>query len=487
MNPITVYQPQVQVHLHKTIGRKTTNGRDATSQRFQASADRAVIDLTPFLGETGVVQTSKSVSEPAGGWQVTLADKALQTAGSLESLYGLIEPMDMVEIRMRHAAPTAPGLVPITMRGFVTEVRRSEAMGGDGRPQRAVIITGQDYGKVWQIIQINYFAGYLMGQSYISNFKLFEQFGVGYETTLSPASFVRQVVEKILNDYLGTLMPKNSTLPRSVKTDAIVVKGGSISPGIQSQEGTIFELLRSYGDVGPWNELFMEDREDGVYCVYRPNPYLDLTTGEMIVGKDEVAIIPDFVDIPATDVVAMNVSRSDANVANFFWVDSPRFNLVTDSVQRQAAAAAGDPTVVLKDYPNSDSKLYGLRVMRVATQQGDAAMKTHNTGGKAADVSALGSAALSWIDDRRRTLVSANRDNVLMERGSIRLRGNEKLKAGKYIRLRRGSFSALYYITQVEHEFVPFGGYFTNVSVDRGTGFVERIKAGGSPYLAELS
>lgn len=483
MNPITVYQPEVQVSLHKTIGRKTTNGRDATSLRFQASAEKMVIDLTPFIGEAGLVQTSKGIAEPAGGWQVTLADRALESVGSYESLYGLIEPMDMVEIRMRHGVATAAGRPPVVMRGFVTEVRRSESMNGDGRPQRAVVIGGQDYGKVWQIIQINYFAGYLLGKTYITDFKLFEQFGTGYETTLSPAKFFEQVVTKIINPYLDEMLPKNSVLPRSLGVD-IKVKGATISPGIQAQEGTIYELLRAFGDVGPWNELFVEDREDGVYCVYRPNPFVDITTGEKIQAD---APDPEYVDIDAADIVSINVSRSDANVANFYWVDSPRFNLITDIYRRQAAAAASDPTVVLKDYPNSDVKLYGIRVMRVATQQGGTDMKTHNTGGKASDVQSLEKSVGGWIDGRRRVLVETNRDNVLMERGSLRLRGNEDLRAGRYLRVTRGSFVATYYITQVEHEFIPFGGFFSSVTVDRGTGFVERIRRGGSPYLAELS
>lgn len=484
MKPVIVYQPQIQVFLHKTIGRKTTNGKDAVSSRFQASADRKVIDLAPFIGEAGAVRTSKGINSPAGGFSLVLADRALQTVGSLESLYGLIEPMDMVEIRMQHG-PSSAGVVrpAIVMRGFVTSVTRTETMGAEGRPQRAVVVNGQDFGKVWQIIQINYFAGYLVGQNYITGFKLFEQYGVGYQTTMKPGDFVKQVVEKIINPYLDGLMPKDSTLPRSVTTD-IAVKQGTVSPGIQTQEGTIYELLRQFSDVGPWNELFMEDREDGVFCVYRPNPHMDITTGEKI---QEDAPDPVYVDVDHVDVVSISVSRSDENVANFYWVDAPRFNLVTDVYRRQAAAAENDPTVVLKDYPNADAKLYGNRVMRVSTQQGGTTMETHNTGGKAAEVKKLEKSAGDWIDSRRKILVAANKDNILMESGTIRLRGNEALRAGRYLRLRRGDFEATYYITQADHDFVPFGTFITTVSVDRGTGFVKRITRGGSPYLAELS
>lgn len=483
MKPITVYQPELQVILHKTVIRRTTNGKDATSQRFQGTASERTIDLAQFLGEAGSVQVTKGVSEPAGGWQVTLADRALQSGGTYESLYGLVEPMDMVEIRMRHGTPTTAGRLPIVMRGFVTDVRRSEGMGNDGRPQRAVVLSGQDYGKVWQIIQINYFAGYLVGQSLLTDFKLFEQFGIGYETTLPAEKFLEDVIYKVVNPYLDRMLPSNSVLPRSIQVDSWV-KGGTVSPGIQAQEGTIYELLRSFGDVGPWNELFMEDRDDGVYCVYRPNPYVDITTGELI-QKD--APDPVFVDVDAVDVMAMSVSRSDANVANFYWVDSARFNLATDVYRRQNAEASQDPTVVLRDYPNSDAKLYGIRLMRVSTQQGGSDMTTHNTGGKAAGVEAMEKSFAGWADGRRRVLVESNRDNVLMESGSIRMRGREDLKPGRYLRITRGDFVATYYVNQVDHEFVPFVGFFTNVAVSRGTGFVRRITRGGSPYLSELA
>lgn len=483
VKPIRVYQPEVQVLLHKTITRRTTTGRDATSQRFQGSADKSVIDLLPFVGEAGSVHVAKSVSEPAGGWQVTLADRALENRGTYESVYGLVEPMDMIEIRMRHGTAATAGRVPVVMRGFVTEVRRTEAMGNDGKPTRAVVISGQDYGKIWQIIKIDYFAGYLLGESLLTSFKLFEVFRVGADTTLPPSVFLEQVVNDIINPYLDKLMPANSLLPRSIQTDSWV-KGGTVSPGLQTRQGTMYELLRVFGDVGAWNELYIEDREDSVQCVYRPNPYMDLGTGELIQAD---APTPIYVDVDDVDVMAVSVSRSDANVANFYWVDSVRFNLITESYARQFGLAAGNPTVVQDKYPNSMLSLYGIRLLRLQTEQGGSDMTTHNTGGDAKTRDALEKSAAGWMDGRRRILLESNRDNVLIEHGTIRMRGNENLRAGRYLRLTRGDFVATYYIVQVEHEYVPFVGFFTTVQVDRGTGFLRRIAAGGSPYLAELS
>lgn len=478
-----VYRPEIQVSLHKTITRRTVNGVVGTSERFQESVQNSVIDLTPFLGDAGSVNTNKSLAAPAGDWTVTLADKALQRRGSLESLYGLIEPMDMVEIRMRHGAAQSAGQMTVVMRGFVTQVRRAESMGADGRPQRAVVIAGHDYGKIWEIIQINFAAGLLLGKGLVTNFQLFEQYGEFFETTLSTRKFFNTVVDKVINPYLAELMPTNSVLPRQIVADA-QLDGGSVSTGIQTQQGSIFNLVRTFCDVGAWNELYIEDRDDGVYCVLRPNPYFHLTTGELIQPNDR---LPVFVEVDSVDLVSISVSRSDADVANFYWVDGARFQMVDGQMQRlNTLSAANDPSVVLTSYGNSKSSLYGIRLMRVETMQGDPEMSTHNTGAKAKEAAEIERQVALWTDRRRADLVAQNRDNVLLERGTIRLRGNEALKVGRYLWLRRGSTEATYYITAVSHEYLPLGGFTTTLQVDRGTGFADRITKGGSPYLSEL-
>lgn len=83
-----------------------------------------------------------------------------------------------------------------------------------------------------------------------------------------------------------------------------------------------------------------------------------------------------------------------------------------------------------------------------------------------------------------------NRDNVVAESGSMRLRGNENIRAGSYVQVAYGNgLQSLYYAHSVTHVFEPFGNYFTEVEFDRGTNFVDRLAAtqsGASPYLAEM-
>lgn len=480
---IRIYQPDVQAWLHKTIQRKTTNGSDAVSQRFQGRAQDQKIDLRPFLGDGAGVQTSKSLRDPAGGFTIVLVDKPDGSAMSYESLYGLVEPMDMIEIRARHGTPGDPSQAPVLMRGFVTNVARGESVDSEGRPQRRVIVSGQDFGKIWQILRISYHAGYLVGESFISGFNLFEQYGVEAKTVMGSKEFFEAVLSKIINPFLDRMLPANTSMPRTIQPDCSV-STGTVSPAIQTQQGSIYQLLQYFGDVGPWNELFIEDRDDGVFAVYRPNPYMDATTGKLI-QKD--APEPVYVDVPAVDVQAINVSRSDMDVANYFWVSSPRFNLVNQTYQKQEASASGDKTVILKDYENSSANLYGIRLMELETQQGATSSTSHGTGAKADQASQNQLSEVDWMAERRRIVSDSNKDNILFERGSMRLRGNEELKAGRYLRLKRGEFTAIYYIVRVEHEYQPYYGFFSTVELERGTGFVERIRRERSPYMAELT
>ena len=170
--------PRITVRLFKTIARKTIDGQSAVSVRYEEKDE--YIDLTPYLNIGSSVRTSKSVREPAGGFVITFADKPQKQFWSedLETIYGLVEPMDVVEIRMWGGTGAAPaGDYPIVMRGYVSDVRRAQTVGQDGKPQRQVVISGQDYGKIWQVFQVIHLTAYIESKGLLTNFQLFEMFG----------------------------------------------------------------------------------------------------------------------------------------------------------------------------------------------------------------------------------------------------------------------------------------------------------------------
>ena len=490
--------PQITLHLYKTIARKTVDGQSAVSARYRGKSD--YIDLTPFLNDASSVRTSKSIREPAGAFSINFADKPqTEMAGSaLESIYGLVEPMDMVEIRMWNGIGSRPAKLPIKMRGFVTSVQRNQTMGQDGRPLRQVIITGHDYGKIWQMFQVIALTAYAERQSLLTNFGLWEMFGVQAANTMPAAEFVRTMIKKVINPFIKNFMPENSPMPKEIQTgDSISVKHGVVNNSYQNMQGSIYDILKFHGDVGVWNELYVEDREDGVHCVYRPVPALHLTKPEG--AKDRLiqddAVMPPVVLIPGEYIASMPAERTDANVANFYWVNNSRFDLIDDMQRKLASIPKDDGKVSIKEYPNSAVKYYATRPMYAETQQGGDEVKNMGSGQDKDSQEKRSTLQESWIDNRRRLMVEMNRDNVVFERGAafikggpMRPDGGECMKAGDYAKFQTGRIEYLAYVTQIDDEFLPFQSYTTTIVYERGEGFVTRARMEGgiqSPWLAE--
>lgn len=485
---IQLYVPDVRVILFKTIGRQTVDGQTPVSQRVLDT--NKTIDLTPYLGDGGGLRVSKSVRDPAGGFVLTFPDQPYIQGGSLESLYGLIEPMDLVVIQMRHNLPGASSgnspTPPVYMRGFVSEISRAESMSNDGKPMRTVTIGGQCYGKLWQIAQVKFLPGYVVGENYLSSFKLFERFGVGFKTSMTASEFITEVVNSIMNPFLTGLMPPNSHNPKEFKLDVSVANGVVDVGGAQNQQGTLYSLMSYFGDVGAFNELFIESREDGEYVVYRPTPFRDINGN--VIQTDAPNLTP--IDIPAADVISLNVKRSDANVANYYWCRAPRFELVDDLFSRQWAIGADPATVDLGKYPNSAEQFYGMRVLESETQQGGNDVTTMSSGQPAAQQATRGASMANWINNRRAVVVAQSKDIVLLENGTARIRANENIKPGCYVRVIKGAFSSVFYVPEVDLDYIPYQGLYMTLKLERGDGFVKRLKAGAgvqSPANAEMS
>jgi hypothetical protein len=498
-------KPGLTLTLIKNVSRATLDGKTPVASRYAGSTPR--IDLTPYIGEHNGVRVSKSVREPAGSFSITLTDQ-LYYAGTTvvaqghtsygDSLYALIEPMDSIEIRITgNAYKSATGPTqqpPMMMRGFVSRVEISESMGADGKPQRTIIVSGQDFGKILQMIQIFHMPGIPASDaSYMTEFPFYAQFGQT-NNIRAASEFVQGVFDEVVNPYIQTLLDDTDA---GIATD-IIETGGQVSPyGVGGWNGgTIYSLFMSLGDIGPWNEMFIEDREDGPYVVYRPNPFYAVNNTPLFDFPDGKFPVTNIVD--RADIVSISAARTDANVANYFWVDCPRYNLNYEptlrafAVQSAQQSPADSQTMgpYVTGYPNVDPKLYGQRKMTDQTNQGGAD-ETNNGNGTPKGDKRLENKGflLDWIKQRRIDLIAQNKDNIVFETGSMRLKGNETIKAGTYIGYQAGDVLCFYYVVSVEHDYAPFGNYFTCVQYERGTGFIARMQqnAGSqSPYLAEM-
>ncbi|MDR2875417.1 MAG: hypothetical protein LBV44_05755 [Methylobacillus sp.] len=501
---VKMYTPSIRVTLHKLV-RPTLQGKAVISERFTGT--ESTIDLTPFLADGYPVHTSKSVRDDAGSFSISLADKPHISGGgrSFESLYGLVRPMDMIEIRFSHD-PHSPNDIPLIMRGFVSGITRSETMGMDGVPHRTVTVNGDDFGKLWRMMQIVFLPNYVVGQGLLGNLETFLDFNSGMPIGFTGGMLLMSITRKVLNPYLAGIMPENGANNlKEFKLDIQSHHGTAHQIALQNEQGNVYDMLRRHIDVGIWNELFVEDREDGVYIVYRPNPAKDIAGNliyNAVYGEDkwlpddrEKALnpfrAPEIIDVYDTDLISLQLTCNDAGVANYFWVRAHRSEMVENqfSMELGLLEQDGDNNVDLRDYPNSSAHIHGIRIMYGNTEQGGDDMTSFHSGQTEDELNHNRVETMRWIGSRRKFMVEQNKDNVLFEQGMMRVRGDDKLKAGRYIRLHRGSFTAEYYLVAVEHEYLPFGGFFSTLHVERGTGFIERIKRGGgadSPYMAEM-
>jgi len=467
--PIRTHHPDISVVLTKTIERK--NG---VSPRYKGLPRK--LELKPYISETGSVVTHKSKRESSGTFTLTLTAEPVPEAG--DSLYGLIEPMDHIEIRMaRDSYKYAGGLLPIVMRGFVSNISLSEGMNDDGIPYRHITVTGHDYGKLLDIFQVFFEKNYLLGQDVLTHFKLFLNNGVGYRP-MGASEFVSTIVDKIVSPSYEKMRSDNSAV-EDIQVNASV-KNGVVAPhGAAGAEGTLWSLMKRFSDVY-WNELFIEDTEEGVFLTYRPMPLRDLDDNYILEGAED----PGSISISNDDIVTRELSREDNKVANYYWVSSPRSDIHNTGTLRILSLQGGSESYFLQNYQNSLPDVYGLRKMEVETDQGDTSQVTGDKNIPADEAKKVAEATALWVTKRREDLIKMHRDNVVYESGSFTFKGDESAKVGKYLKVDYGAYQAEHYIISIDHKFEPFRQFVTTAQIERGTGFLERSRQ-EAPYLDE--
>ena len=471
---ITVNRPILSVMLYKTVT------RDQSLKALRYSVGPNPIDLDHFLSDESSVSVSRKINAPAGSFSITVSDVGYKYASDIDSLYGLVEPMDIIQIRMCQNVQEYQGDVwPLVMRCVVSEVRRDETIGSDGKPKRTVVIAGQDWGKFLQINQIKYIKGMADNKDWLSEYTmaLINDIATGVYT----AAEIITKTTKIANIFLKKFEDDN-IVPFLVDTsgadpvDKVMIQGWPSFP-----RGVMWEFYQNYGDLGPFYELFIDDTEEGPKLIYRKPPFLALDGG-ILASIYGVSI--DVINIPPDHIMRLSVSRGDADVANWFWVEATRSAMVGET-DLKLLALSGAPANTNVETPNNQAKLYGTRTTEVKSTHGYMAQ-----GGKKDQVDKSVASDMEYMAIKRGRLAQANVDNALLESGTMVLKGNEKIKVGSYIFVLRGEFHAMYYVESVTHTFNPFRSFTTTVQFIRGTGFIARSGGGlndaTNSYLQEI-
>ena len=466
---VKAYLPKVKVTLIKVVQRDRNRPKPATGPD-------SIIDLTPYLAEGSVVTFSRGVNQPAGVFSIDFPDQMMPQ--SRDTLYSMVEPMDIIEIRMAREPHKYPSGLPVVFRGFVSLIKRNEKMSG-GKPQRRVVISGRDWGGILQAIQIFYAKDYAFGEIMLNTFPMFTKYGLDFEYLL-PAKFVSEIVEKIVNPWLDGLWMASS-LEQGLRLEPkTTVTQGRVGPnGIQSYEGNIWDFLSRWTDL-TWNELIFDDDDGGSYLRYRAKPYRDIETGKLVMSD---AVEPDRVEMGADAVVSLNVERNIERVFNYFHVEAPQASL--NSVDLINVHSMQKGTIFVTDDLNTDPNIYGLRKVT------DQSMMTHEKnrfgrdGESYEDAKEFAKWHNDWLGSRRDDLKGMRKDASVLESGSMTLRGDERIKPGVYIEIERGAVRAEYYPQNVTHTFEVLGAYITEVEFIRGTGFIDRLETPN--YLNETS
>jgi hypothetical protein len=242
---------------------------------------------------------------------------------------------------------------------------------------------------------------------------------------------------------------------------------------------SIWQIMESFADR-PWNELFVQDREDGPHIVFRPCPYKSYADDSLIIHG---AVDPGAVPIDIKDVMSINVQRSDFRVANFFWVEPGVSQVESNLFVTMAALQAGWPVDL--DHDANSHILFGPRKMSARSALYPSDMSEVFSMLSNEDKTKMGNAWGQWQIARGRQLLNMNQDNACFEEGAIICRGEEALEIGKYLNLTRGAEISRYYIEGVSQQIRPLSSWSTQLSVIRGTGFRDRTKEAVSPFAAE--
>ncbi len=492
---VRTYRPGFSITVFKAI----TRADAGQPSRLQGDENAQPWEITPHLGDGSEISVSKSVTSPMGSFVITVPDQpyAVDPArgGVADTLYGLLEPMDEIEIRLARSPEQYPDGLPLLMRGFIRTIRRVEAMSSDGKPQRTTVIQGNDYGFLFEMTQLPplAFLNYGLG---LTMFTAWESFMlIGDEQKPRPVGeFFQMILDHMVNKQAEIMKARYK-----IELDNPQPVTGNVSIPTQDQlQGPIWNTLISYADT-PWNELWLEDPEttgdDPPRLRFRTAPYRTWIKGGALLEEGET--IPQMgqvseyetVNIGIEDVVRLDASRSEQDVNNIYWVPSSAHKIFQANNEMQQAAAGKLPGFLLLDgdeYPNSDPDLYCYRLMeRESKLLNDDLDSGPNGLPEDKWRSQLFNKLPEWTLGRRKGLAECNCDNVLLEEGSMVVKGNETIRAGKYVSLLRGHFGAEYYAQTVTHKFAPYRQYTTTVQFIRGTGFIERTRLNTAPYLQE--
>jgi len=374
----------------------------------------------------------RDVSGAAGAFGITLT---AATDKNGKTWLDRINPMDYIEIRAANLGATAaslnpngpflggsPGVMPMRFRGFVDSVAYTITIGPSGGPERAVLVQGRDYTKLFMVSNIQY----LWTSSAIAAGMAAAQYGLTFNYNLpwqinTVKDFVHGVIDTVFNGA-GSAIPQWSAqqitssaqaasgetgiqgpagygggggqaflpafreggvhVPNIQISCSVPDKYSIVSLAVQPYTGPFWNLL-TYFQSPPLGECFVYDNEDGPVLVYRVTPLKDIDGYFIPPAQDPGATRLQLGHIFSnTDFNSGRmVAKSDNEVVNYVFVFSDvgatdggssaayvSSSLMAQNFSVYATQSSQSLSTRTNPYWNADStRKFGLRPLNIVS------------------------------------------------------------------------------------------------------------------------
>lgn len=407
-------------------------------------------DMSPHILQ---VKTHMAMGEASGRFTLLLNFKKRWDK--------LIHAMDYVEISFSRYLAEAP----IMMRGFVGNIRRTRLIDGSGKLHRAFTVNGENFGKIWS----NYYIEYLVQQigqqlqgldvnatmfnpQLLANM-LTENYGIlssdAYGGSIGTGDLIQGFLDKMLNPYLDVLKQTNPMIPNlipqiNVLHDYQIVNGSLIQ---QVQEQSVFQVLGQFGNR-PWCEYYIDDFSNGPVLFFRNTPFKDEKGDLIFPESNPTSEYYSHPEINDTHVIEEDVGKSDNEVYSYFFT----YPAVSPFAQVDARAAILGNTDLTIEQESDTSNIsnphvelenlyrYGFKSLTIPS----------NSIPLEASDTDLSMSTLIVAQKMNRWLTKAFRWSADMKNGTMKVKGNEHLRIGRYFT--QTSTQEEYYIESVDHE-----------------------------------
>jgi hypothetical protein len=410
-------------------------------------------DLTPDLLQ---VKTHMAIGEASGKFTLLLSFRKRWDR--------LVSAMDYVEISFSRYLKTPP----VMMRGLVGNLRRTRVADSSGKIHRAITINGENFGKIWS----NYYIEYLVqeiGQQLVGTdiassatnnllaVMLQENYGIMSASldsgNITNANLVQGLIDKMLNPYIDVLRQVNPQMPNIVPmisvNDLYQIANGSIIQSNGFTDQTVYDVFTQFGNR-PWCEYFVDDYSNGPILFYRDAPYKDekgslvLNSSNPSVGKQKRYYMHPEID--DTQIMEEDVGISDNEVYSYFFT-YPAISMLAQTDPR--AVILGMQSLTLEQESDTENifnphveldNLYRFGFKSLMIGSNSIPIESEEISQSAINLSG---AMNTW-------LVKSFKWTHKMKNGTIRLKGNEHLRIGRYVTQK--STKEEYYIETVDHE-----------------------------------